>query len=399
MQSHKSVNSILLIFWLDVFALSLVSLASFFYIGKSFASISFLGMALSLRTLTSAVSSHFIGELTKRINAKQLLIITQILSLFVIFMLAIGFSDKNKILILLGISILGVPYVCKNVLLTIYFKFLNLQDDEFRKRSGHREFIFGLARFFGCLCSPFLLLYFGINMIFLSATLTTLFSFLLISSIRSFPLPKMNQKENKLNSIKVFYHPATWEYICKSSSVLLLVAFIALLASSSRFAFSSHIPQIWRQLLWSIEALTMVAGSFIYIKFKQVFENRFFQFICMLNIIFLTPLLFSKSIIILIFISGMLSLFIMMGFYAFRDDYVLAAGNDDALIRGFSSFSSVQQYLIYTLSPLLLAYLFKLHNLTAVILIVLSAQITLLVLAKVASTFKEKKQIILSHNT
>ena len=77
MKSFRSVNSVLLLFWLDVFVLSLVSVASFFFIGENFSNISFLGLALSLRTLSSAISSYFIGPLTAKINAKKILMYTQ----------------------------------------------------------------------------------------------------------------------------------------------------------------------------------------------------------------------------------------------------------------------------------------------------------------------------------
>lgn len=381
MKFHQSANQILSLFWFDVFTLSLVSIASFLTIGAGFSGIAFLGLALSLRTLSSAISSHFIGRLTAKINSKRLLIYSQVLSFLIILMLIIGFSSKNKILILLGITLLGIPYVCKNVFMTIYFKFLNAQDDAFRKKSGRREFIFGLARLCSCVFSPFLLFYFGINTIMFSAMLISVLSFVFSLTIQPVNILETDTKKDKATIAKIFSHAATWEYICKCSAVLLPVSFIALLASSDQLLFSSHIPKVWRQLFWAIEALTMVIGSYVYIKFKLFFKSKIIGFMIMLNSISLLLLLLSDNITVLALSSGILSLLIMMGFYIFRDDYILAAGNNDELIRGFSSFSSVQQYIMYTVSPLFLASLFEHCSLFYSIFIILVLQFVLLILS------------------
>lgn len=392
MKSNRSIYSILFLFWLDVFTLSVVSLTIFFFIGKNFY-ISFLGFALSLRTLSSALSSYMMNTLVSKIGTKKLLYVIQTLSLFTILVLSIAVYEKNQILILVGVSLLGLPYVMKNVLITIYFKVLYIQDDEFRKHSGSREFIFGLARFLGCFISPFFFFYTSIYKIFIIISLGMILSLIFVRNLHITDLSRTNDKlyaSQNISLLSVFKKISSWEYILKSSSILILVSYIALLSTSNHLSFSSSIPEILRQLLWSLEAFMMIIGSLIYIKYKQYFEKSYIKIILICNSFCMLPLIYCKSISILILISTLLSLLIMMGFYSCRDDYVLSAKNDDHLIRGFSSFSSAHQYLIYTISPLFLSFLFMKYSFHEVIVIIFIIQLSFLLLVSVTNHFKNK---------
>ena len=386
----KAAHSLLILFWLNVFTLSLASMVSFFLIGNSFSNISFLGLALSLRTLSSSISSYFIPFLTRKITTKKTLLFSQLFSFAVLATIFFGFYYKNYFAILFGVAGLGIPYVTINILITVYLKSLDLRDDEFRKNSGYREAIFGMARLFSCIVSPVLVLYSNIHTIMLFIFFMILFCLFFTFKMKNFSITKIYGQKNEKSNINIFSYTATWNYIFKSSAVLLLIALIPLAASSNNLAFTSDITPIIRQLLWALEAGMMIIASFIYIKLKKIVGNSFFANTFALNALLLLPMLFFKSITLLFIVCILISLFMMIGFYTLRDDYILQAKDNEELIKKFSAFSSTHQYCIYTISPLLLSYFFLHFSLLSTIIVILFLQILFLTLSSLFSTFSKK---------
>ena len=183
-----------------------------------------------------------------------------------------------------------------------------------------------------------------------------------------------------MSAIALKYN-ATWVYSIKLLSSMLLISFIALIASSKNFFHLKHIPELFRQSLWSIEAFAMIIGSSLYVFLRKSTILNSSQPILLLNSITLVLIQITPSPLTLILTNFLLSLLIMLAFYKFRDDYVLSAGSNSELINGFSAFSLAQRDLVCTLSPVILSYLFSHYHFLTTVNILIIAQICLFISA------------------
>ena len=169
----------------------------------------------------------------------------------------------------------------------------------------------------------------------------------------------------------------TWIFICQTIASLSLIALIPLLASSDQISLTKEFPPLLRQSLWSLEALTMILGSIIYIVARWSRNSELIKAVLMLNSIFLFLLIYFRQPTMIVIVVLLLSMTIMLSFYIFRDDYVITAGNDNRLIEAHAAFSSVMKDLICSVSPIVLSYLLINFRLEVAISSILIAQLAL----------------------
>ncbi len=369
----------LLVFYLITsLGLSIISLATFLNIETIFHSIGYLGVALSLRTLSSCILGYNANYLIKKINILNSFILSFILGIISIFCIFIGFYNHNFIVLLFGIVLIGLPISLTTILLTITLRVASDDSSTFRKYSGSRELFFGFSRLLACLVTPIFLLKLGINVLVLSNLMIYLVGLGLLWSLdlKQFANEKIPDSFIKINHL-ILKSKDTWIFICQTIASLSLIALIPLLASSDQISLTKEFPPLLRQSLWSVEALTMILGSLIYILAKWSRNSGTIKAILMLNSVFLFLFLYFRQPTMIIIIVMLISMTMMLSFYIFRDDYVIAAGNDTRLIEAHAAFSSVMKDLICTISPVIISYMLVSFRLDVAILSILSVQLTL----------------------
>jgi len=371
-------NKLLRFYLITSLGLSIISLATFLNIDKYFHSIGYLGLALSLRTVSSCVLGYNANYIIKKINVLNSFILSFTLGIISIFCIYIGFYYHNFVILLFGIVLIGLPITLTTILLTITLRMASDDSSMFRKYSGSRELFFGFSRLLACLLTPVMLLKISVSSLILTNLMIYLIGLCLFwdLDLKRFANENIPDSFIKINHL-ILKSNDTWIFICQTIASLSLIALIPLLASSDQISLTKDFPPLLRQSLWSLEAMTMIFGSLIYILAKWSRNSEIIKAILMLNSIFLFVLLYFRQPAMIIFIVMLISLTIMLSFYIFRDDYVITAGKDKSLIEAHAAFSSVMKDLICSISPVLLSYLLASFRLNVAILSILSVQLTL----------------------
>lgn len=99
--------------------LSIIGLATFLNIEPIFHSIGYLGIALSLRTLSSCILGYKANYLIQKLNIHNSFILSFILGGISIFCIFLGFYHQNFLILLLGVILIGLPTTLTAILLTI----------------------------------------------------------------------------------------------------------------------------------------------------------------------------------------------------------------------------------------------------------------------------------------
>lgn len=371
-------NKLLSFYLITSIGLSTISIATFLSIETIFHSVGYLGVALSLRTLSSCILGYNANYLIQKINIYNSFLLSFSLGILAVFCILFGFFYHSFLTLLLGVILIGLPLTLTTILLTITLRVTSNNSVTFRKYSGSRELVFGLSRLVSCLLTPFFLLKIGINKLILSNFLIYLMglAFFFFLDLKQFNNKKIDDSFVKINQL-IFKSHDTWIFICQTIASLSLVALIPLLASSDQMPLTKELPTLFRQSLWSLEALTMILSSLIYVLAKWSRNSETIKALLMLNSVFLYLFLYFKQPIMIVLIVMLISITMMFSFYIFRDDYVIAAGNDTGLIEAHAAFSSVIKDLICSISPVVLSYILINFQLNMAIFSILIAQLTL----------------------
>lgn len=368
-------NRLLLYHFLITIGYSIASLATFLSIESTFNSLEYLGVALSLRTLSSCIVGYKANFIIQKLNIRNSFVLGLALGLIALTSIFYGFHYHNFIVVVLGIILVGLPFTITSILLTVTFRYFAEENTLFRKYSGSRELMFGIARISACLLVPFLLIKFDIKTILLlNAVIYAICIFIVLNiDLTPFIKDKLSIPAIQLSNL-IFKSKDMWIYICQIFSAMFLIALVPLLASSGKIAFTKEIPQLMRQSLWSIEAFTMILSSAIYLIARKVRGSEVIKTGLMLNSIFLFMLLFVEQPYMVIMIVMFISTLMMLSFNIFRDDFVIRAGSDHHMIEAYAAFSSVMKDIISSISPVILTYLFSTFKLNMVITMIFMIQ-------------------------
>ena len=261
---------LLVIFFFTSLVSALCSVAVFFSIDQVFQSAHLLAVALSVGTLSTALFSYRSNALIEKWGVHRSYLLSQIAALVTVLILWVGFYYKSMLIVFLGVILMGIPLTLTTILLTLTFRAQQSSTQGFRKHSGAREFAFGLGRLLACVMTPLFLLKFNLHVVFIIFSIGCIINLLLI--------PMLNFKDSSALQLDQSIHfnyqaltkTATWPYVTKLFPSYILVAFVALVASSDQLRFTQHIANYQHQMLWSFEALMIMLGSFIYIRYKKM---------------------------------------------------------------------------------------------------------------------------------
>lgn len=366
---------------------ALASLGAFLSIETYFHSIKYLGMALSLRTLSSCLFGFNATSLIQKLGLKNSFFVSQFIAFFSLAVLFTGFYYHQFYIVLLGLILIGLPITFSTILLTITFKMASSENNIYRKYSGSRELIFGIARLCACLLAPLLLFKFNLDVILTICCLLFVISGMFLLGVHLRNLTEEHSSKPVLRISSLISSRNTWIYVCQTTASFLLAALIPILASSNNISFTQHLPPLLRQSLWAIESITMILASAFYLLANQFRNNNLVKTVLMLNGFLLTLILLSTSPAMIMLVVTLISISMMLSFYIFRDDYVITADNDAGLLGAHAAFSAVQKDFIYSISPVLLAYLLTNYFLQDVIVIVLVIQFTFFIITKYLQRF------------
>ena len=359
---------------------SITSIATFLSIETVFHSIRYLGMTLSLRTLFSCLLGYKANHLIQKINIKNLFILSQVFGLISVISIYLGFYFHTFSIVFFGIILIGLPTTLTTILLSITLRLSSECSIMFRKYSGSRELVFGASRLLACLAAPLILLKANISYIifFNLVTYSIGLMFFVSLDLKRFINEKIADSVIKINAL-ILKSKDTWRFACQTLASISLIALVPLLASSDNISLTQDLSPLLRQSLWSVEALTMIFGSVIYLVAKKLRELESVKVILMLNSVFLFLFLYFKQPYMVVGIVMLISVLMMLSFYIFRDDYVISAGENIRLIEAHSAFSAIMKDLICSVSPVMLSYVFTKFTMDIAIWMLLTIQFILLI--------------------
>ena len=143
-----------------------------------------------------------------------------------------------------------------------------------------------------------------------------------------------------------------------------------------------EMPELLRESLWAIEGIAIFFASSLYVVSQERLKNPTVQSFLMLNALVLVAMkVFDASLMVVAF-GLMISLSYNLAFLRFRDDLVIAAGDDTHKIQGYSALASFYRAVLCTISPLLLPWAFSRFNFLSVSMILVFFQFGLVLVTR-----------------
>lgn len=376
-------NRLILFFFVTSLGSALSSIASFLSVEKYFESLILLGLALSVRTFASAVFSYKANAIIERLGLVKSLLVSQIFGCLALVVLFLGFHFDTFIITILGIILTGLPSTFVAILISIILRISSSNSDLFRKFSGRRELVFGVAMLISSILAPVLLWKFSLNFVLFIDVISYLTGFILIVNMKiDKPIPEQENKKSLPLRTHVLASKSAQDYMIKTSASLLLAGLLPLLASSGKIQFTMDLPVLIRQWLWSIEDITAISASVIYLFFAIFRKQKFFEIVVMLSGIWLfVPIIFSYKYSI-VFAAAIICLLTDFSGQKFRDDLIISAGEDENLIKANSALAQFQRNFIFFLSPILLSILLTYTNMFLTVATIIFVQLSLYIMHK-----------------
>lgn len=368
-------NRLMLFYFVTALGSALSGTASFLSLENFFHSLIFLGFALSARTFASASFSYIANHLIHRFGLHACLLFSQLFGCLSLAVLYVGFNFHQFSITIMGIVLAGIPFAFVSILLNVILRISSEDHKIFRKYSGRRELVFGIAMLLSSLLAPLLLYKYNLNIVLLVDAISYFLGILLIANLTIKGQADLDAKNKPVSLRKLISssRPAQ-AFFFKTSAALLLAGLLPLLASSGKIAFTEHMPVLMRQWLWAIEDVTAISASLVYLIFSILQTQKRFEDFLMLSAVFLIiPLLYlsNESVILTIVVICLLTDFANQ---KFRDDLIVSAGQNTDLIHAHSALAQFQRNFIFFLSPLILTLLFTYTNIVVSVVILISMQ-------------------------
>lgn len=374
MNFQKKLLLFLFVTWLGS---CLSSYASFLMMEQYFHGIFYLGTALAVKTLAAALFSYKAEMVINKLGVRSSLIASQLFGFFSLLVIFLGFKANNFYGVIFGVMLTGVPSVLVTILFTFMLKVSANNDLQYRKDSGRRELVVGMAMLLAAILTPLLLMSIHLYGIILIDALSFIFGLLFLGWINFSMLPerKATESDSAVIAPGVLKSRDTWIFIFQTCASLSLVALVPIFASSQTIALTQQLPVVLRQWIWGVNALMWLCASAIYLLAKSLKQYWGGEFLVVCNGILLIPFLFFSNTATVFLVLIAVSLVTTISFFQFRDDYVLSAGSDQQRIASYSSFSQLQKNIVYFISPFLVGGLFVRFDLPVIIAMVFSIQV------------------------
>lgn len=379
---------LILFFFITSFGTALSGVGAFLSLESTFNNLIFLGLALSLKTFGAAILSFFSNRIISRIGLFPSLKLTQLFGCLALLVLYLGFKNTNIELTLFGMVLTGFPGALSSILMTTLLRLSSDNEVLFRKFSGRRELVCGIAFFMASLLSPILLYFYNLNLILGIDLVTYLVGFLLIKNIQPIQQSEVFKQVRDRSLFKIILKSTdAKKYILKINGSLLLVGLLPLLAASKSISLTADFPILFRQWLWLIEDVTAVISSLLYVTFLYLIKKKYIDELLMINSVWLFfPIFFGENRILVVIFLFLICLILELSGQIYRDNLIIGANNDTNLIASYSAISVFQKNFVYCISPLILSVVFSIKNTPISVLALFMIQITFWVFQKFISS-------------
>jgi len=343
------------------FGSALSSIGTFLAIGRAFQNISYVALALSLKTLAGVVLSKKLSECIKTIGTKRALLLSQLFGLPVLLLLLFAFNSGSVMLVLFAVLISGLPSLTINILLSPILREISQNEHDFKRTQGLFQLLSGFGMLIAGAISPTLLDKIGISGLYLIDGLTfviaTLFIFFKVSDFNFAPsqgsvVAPVTLDEHH-NNLKIGYSKKVFLTILSISS-LFLVGLIPLVASSEHslgYIFSNKTLES----LWVIECLSGIVVGFLYLRFKSLRDSMIIHYLPLFSAIpvFISTLTGSVTL----FYTSFFVFAVMWtyGLNRYRDDYIEFSKEFSGRVSNSAYFQTILNAL-RTASPLLIIF-------------------------------------------
>lgn len=373
-------NRLILFLFVTSIGSALSGISAFLSVEHYFQSLIYLGFALSVRTLASAVFSYYANHVIEKLGFKLSLLVSQLFGCLALVVLYLGFYSNIFTVTLLGIILTGLPTTFVAILLSTILRVTAENGDLFRKYSGKRELVFGVALLLVAVLSPILLHFYSLNIVLLLDAISYVAGLILLMNVHIKSHPSVtDEKPVRINNVVATSTNAK-EFLLKISTSMVLCGLLPLLASSGKISFTAHLPVLLRQSFWVIETIAAISASSLYLAFSVLRKHKWMDAILILNGVWLIGLIFANSIYSTVAIAAMICLLINLSYQKFRDDLIVSAGNDTGLIKAYSALSQLQRNVMMFLSPILISFLLRYTSTPGAVIIISFVQIVLLLI-------------------
>lgn len=369
----------------------LSAIATFLQIDTVFGSITYLGVALSLKTLFLMAGGFLAPRVILKLGLRRTLVVSQCAGIFFLTLLYLGFTRGNFYLVLAGIFATSLPSLLLSVVCSSLYRLAADTPEDFRKLQGTQGTVGGVCFLAAGLATPFLMKWVGFNAVlaidgatflvgavFLGAHATDWIEALNRDGRPAAPAAAAAPAETNLAwALRDARVPQFGAYL---SSTYLLIGLVPLVAISGQSLWSDALKGSPHGLFWAIEAVAQLLGGAVY---RAAAQSGWLQSALGLPIplgLLLIPLALSSTPLGVGLSLCALSLSMVLRFMKTRDDFILQFESKEDTVRASAWVSSVVHFLMFS-SPLYLMPLIRKESSPWLLVVVCLLVQTLLIIA------------------
>lgn len=356
----------------------------FLSIEKTFGSIQHLSLALALKTLFFGLVAPSLVKLMRSFGLWQTLIWTQVLGAVFSLVMIFAFDTQNFPLTLAMIVLAGLPNASIALANPVLFREM-LDDSGFRKLQGRIGLASSGILLVAGLTAQFVLLRYGLKAVLVYDALTYLVAFLaFFVASKSFKTgsDKDPQPQNTdalwTTYKKSFAAKGALTFYILVASIYLYKGVYPMVSGSSNATFADHVLPVFRESLWSLEALSGIFASLLYIRLTKLRTSRSLLFLGSLSSAFLIPVAFFPGTTTLAIGFFLIGLCMQFGFQNARDTFLLEAPDRSSLEERSATISAASNFMM-TLSPLILGTIMLMNDISCFVATALAIQVVLMI--------------------
>lgn len=379
-------------FAITYFGSCLSAIATFLQIDRVFGSISYLGVALSLKTLFLVAGGIAAPPVILRLGLRRTLVLSQWAGAVFLVVLYSGFALRSFPLVLAGIFISSLPSLLLTVVCSSLYRLASDKPEDFRELQGTQAILGGMCFLIAGVSTPFLMrgIDFGAVLLLDAATYLVGVAFLSLRVSGWIEALDESGKVKPSSDVPItgaadpgscsWSDPRVVQFAAALGATYLLIGIVPLVAISRQSLWSEVLRDVPQGIFWTIEALSALIGGWIY---RSASKRAWLQAALALPIpigLFLIPLVYSNSAWGVGCSLGALSLSMVLRFLKIRDDFMLQFESKEDTVRASARVSTVVHFLMF-ISPLILLPLIRQESQALLLIMVtLTVQCLLIVI-------------------
>jgi hypothetical protein len=151
-----------------------------------------------------------------------------------------------------------------------------------------------------------------------------------------------------------------------------------MISGSSNATFAEHVIPIFRESLWSLEALSGIVASLLYIRLAKLRTSRSLLYLGSLSSVFFVPMVFLPGTTALACGLFLIGTCMQFGFQNARDTFLLEAPDRSSLEERSATISAASNFMM-TLSPMILGAMMLMEEISYFVAMTLATQVLLMI--------------------